>query len=106
MRRDRCSRHQWLHSHETSRVYVQCSRTQSMQADVRSAIPRTVSTTKNWINAGQVVGASSREYAPQKPDRPHTRASVALRTTISEAYSPKLSALAEGGMGMGRTQHV
>jgi hypothetical protein len=46
--RDRCSRHQWLHSYETSRVYVRCSRTKSMQAGVRSAVPRTTPTTKNW----------------------------------------------------------
>jgi hypothetical protein len=44
--------------------------------------------------------ASSREYAPQKPDHPHTRASVPLRTTISEVYSHILSVLVEGGTGM------
>jgi hypothetical protein len=38
--------------------------------------------------------------APQKPDRPHGRASVALRTTISEACSPTLS---ETEMGWGAT---
>jgi hypothetical protein len=68
--------------------------------------PRTVPTTKNWISTGRADGASSREYAPQKPDRPHTRASVALRTAISEACSPTLSVLAEGGTGMGCTQRV
>jgi hypothetical protein len=61
-----------------------------MQADVRSAIPRMAPATRNLINAGRADEASSREYAPQKPDRPHTRASVALRTVISEAYSPTL----------------
>jgi hypothetical protein len=71
-----------------------------MQTDVRSAVPRTVPTTKNWISVGRADGASSREYAPQKPDRLHTHASVALRTTISEACSPTLSVLAEGGTGM------
>jgi hypothetical protein len=81
-------------------LYVRCSRTQSMQADVRSAVPRTASTTKNWIRVGRADEASSHEYAPQKPDRPHTHASVALRTVISEACSPTLSVLAEGGMGM------
>jgi hypothetical protein len=45
--------------------------------------------------------ASSREYAPQKHDRPYTRASVPLRTTISEACSTTLCVLAEGGAGMG-----
>ena len=43
---------------------------------------------------------------PKKHDRPHTRASVALRTTISEAYSPTLFVLAEGGTGMGSVQLV
>jgi hypothetical protein len=92
MRRDRCSTHQWLHSHETSRVYVRCSRTQSTQADVHSAVTRMASATRNLVNAGQADEASSREYAPQKPDRPHTRASVSLRTAILESSSPTLCA--------------
>jgi hypothetical protein len=50
--------------------------------------------------------ASSHEYTPQKPDRPHTRASVSLRTTISEVCSPTLSVLVKGGTVMGCTQHV
>ncbi len=101
-RRDRCSRHQWLHSHETSRVYVRCSRTKSVQEDVRSAVPRTVAGKKNSSTrqlgktsneaAGQTDHASSREDAPQKSDRPHTRASVSLRSVISEACSPTLCA--------------
>jgi hypothetical protein len=101
--RDRCSRHQWLHSDETFRVYVRCSRTQSTQAYVRSTVPRTASATRNLISAGRADKASSREYAPQKPDRPHTRANVSLRTAILEAYTPTLSVLAEGGTGMGYT---
>jgi hypothetical protein len=71
-----------------------------MQADVRCVVPRTSSATRNLVSVGRVDEASSREYAPQKPDRPHTRAGVALRTTISEACSPTLSVLEEGGMGM------
>jgi hypothetical protein len=78
-------------------MYVRCSRTQSMQADVRNAVPRTTSATRNFIGAGRANEASNREYAPQKPDRPHIRASVALRTVISKACSPTLSLLAEGG---------
>jgi hypothetical protein len=35
-----------------------------------------------------------------KTDRPHTRASVSMRTVISEACTPTLSVLVEGGMGM------
>jgi hypothetical protein len=70
-----------------------------MQADVRSAVPRTAPTTSNLISAGRADEASSREYAPQKPDCPHTRACVSLRTAISEVCSPTLSVLAEGGMG-------
>jgi hypothetical protein len=77
-----------------------------MQVDVRSAIPRTAPTMKNWISAGRADGESSHEYAPQKPDGPHTRASVALQTAISEACSPTLSVLVEGGTGMGSTQRV
>jgi hypothetical protein len=94
LRRDRCSRHQWLHSHETSPVYVRCSCTHSTQADVRSAVPRTAPVMRNLISVGQADEASSHEYAPQKPDRLHTCASVSLRTAISEAYSPTLSVLA------------
>jgi hypothetical protein len=94
LRRDRCSRHQWLHSHEISHVYVRCSRTQLTQPDVRSAVPRTAPATRNLISDGRADEASSREYAPQKPDHPHTRASVSLRTAISEACSPTLSVLA------------
>jgi hypothetical protein len=71
-----------------------------MQADVHSEVPRTVLMTRNWISVGWADGASNREYAPQKPDHPHTRASVALRTAISKACSPTLSVLAEGGTGM------
>jgi hypothetical protein len=67
-----------------------------MQTDVRSVVTRKTQTTKKWISVGRADGASIRKYAPQKPDRPHTRASVALRTTISEACSPTLSVLAEG----------
>jgi hypothetical protein len=59
-----------------------------------------VSATRNLISAGGADKASSREYAPQKPDRPHTRASVSLRMAISKAYSPTLSVLAEGGTGI------
>jgi hypothetical protein len=77
-----------------------------MQADVRSAVPRTAPATRNLIGTGRADEASSREYAPQKPGRPYTRASVSLRTAISEACSPTLSVLAEGGMGMGCTQRV
>jgi hypothetical protein len=77
-----------------------------MQADVRSAAPRTAPATMNLISVGQADEASSREYTPQKPDHPHTRASVALRTSISEACSPTLSELIEGGTGMGCTQRV
>jgi hypothetical protein len=71
-----------------------------MQADVCSAVPRTAQATRNLINVGPMDEASNHEYAPQKPDRPHTRANVALRTMISEACSPTLSVLAEGGTGM------
>jgi hypothetical protein len=71
-----------------------------MQLDVRSVVPRTAPATRNLICVGRADGASSRKYAPQKPDRPHTRASLALRTVISEACSPTLSVLAEGGTGM------
>jgi hypothetical protein len=92
------------HSNETSRMYVRCSsRTQSMQVDVRSAVTRTAPTTKNWISVDR---ASSREYAPRKPDRPHTHASVTIRTMISEFCSLTLSVLAEGGTGMGCVQCV
>jgi hypothetical protein len=44
------------------------------------------------ISVGREDEASSREYAPQKPYRPHTRASVSLRTVISEACSPTVCA--------------
>jgi hypothetical protein len=73
---------------------------QSMYADVCSAVPRTSPTMKNWISVGRADGASSLEYAPQKHDRLHTRASVALWTEISKACSPTLSVLTEGGTGM------
>jgi hypothetical protein len=63
-----------------------------MQEDVRSAVPRTVPATRNLISVGRADEARSHEYAPQKPDRPHTRASVVLRAAISEAFSPTLSA--------------
>jgi hypothetical protein len=71
-----------------------------MQADVRSAVPRTAPATRNLISVDRANEASSREYAPQKHDHPHTHASVALRTVISEACSPTLSVLAEGGTEM------
>jgi hypothetical protein len=71
-----------------------------MQADVCSVVPRTAPATRNLISVSRAYEASGREYAPQKPDRPHTRASVALRTTISEAYALTLSMLAEGGTRM------
>jgi hypothetical protein len=93
-RRDRCSKHQWLHSHETSHVFVRCSRTKSVQEDVRCAVPRTVAGLGKTSNeaAGQTDHASSREDAPQKSDRPHTRGSVSLRSVISKACSPTLCA--------------
>jgi hypothetical protein len=72
-----------------------------MHAGVRSAVSRMAPTTKNRISVGRTDGASSREYAPQKPDRPYTHASVALRTRISTAYSPIFSVFAEGGTGIG-----
>jgi hypothetical protein len=54
---------------------------------------------RRWWRAGGDE-ASSREYGPQKPDHPHTRATVPLRTTILEACSPTLSMLAEDGTRM------
>jgi hypothetical protein len=81
-------------------VYVRYSRMQSMQADVSSAVSRTALATRNLISVGRADKASSHDYAPKKPDRPHTRASVALRTAISAACSPTLSVLVEGGTGM------
>jgi hypothetical protein len=77
-----------------------------MQADVRSAVSRTAPATRNLISVGRADEASSHEYTPQKHDRPHTRASVSLRTAISEACSPILSVLAEGGDENGYVQCV
>jgi hypothetical protein len=71
-----------------------------MQTDVHGVVPRTMPATRNLISVGRADGASSREYAPQKPDRLHTYASVALRTVLSEACSPTLSVLGEGGTEM------
>jgi hypothetical protein len=79
---------------------------QSMQTDVRSAVPRIAPVTRNLISVGQADEVSSHEYAPQKPDRPHTRASLALRTTISEACSPTLSVLARRWDGNDCVQRV
>jgi hypothetical protein len=45
----------------------------------------------------QTDHASSREYALQKSDRPHTRASVSLRTAIWDDCSLTLFVLAEDG---------
>jgi hypothetical protein len=81
-------------------VYVRCSRTQSIWADVRSAVPRMALAMRNLISVGRADEASSHEYTPKKPDRPHTRTSVSLRTTILEACSPTLSVLTKGGTGM------
>lgn len=99
-------RHQWLHSHETSRVYVRCSHTNSMQTGVHSAVPRTALAAKNRNSASWADEASSHEYAPRKPDRSQTRASVPQRTTILEDCSPTLSMLAEGGTRMCWLQRV
>jgi hypothetical protein len=71
-----------------------------MQADVCSAVPRMATTTRNLISTGRANEASSREYAPQNLDCPHNRSSVALRTGISEACSPTLPVLTEGGTRM------
>jgi hypothetical protein len=77
-----------------------------METGVRSAVPWTAPTTLNGISAGRADEASSREYAHQKPDLPHTHASVPLRTVILEVCSPTLSVLAEGGTEMGWVQRV
>jgi hypothetical protein len=70
LRRDWCSRHQWLHSHETSRVYVRCSRTQSMQEDVRSVVPRTALATRNLITSlsefGSLPSATQKTLSKRK----------------------------------------
>jgi hypothetical protein len=71
-----------------------------MQVDVCSAVPQMTLAMRNLTSVCRADEASSREYTPQKPDRPHTHASVALWTTISEACSLTLSVLAEGGTGM------
>jgi hypothetical protein len=81
-------------------MYVRCSRTQSTQADVRSAVPRMAPVTRNLISAGRADEVRSCEYAPRKSDRPHTGASVSLRTAISETCSPTLSVLTKGGTRM------
>jgi hypothetical protein len=74
-------------------IHSRCRQMYAVQSLERPA-------TRNLISVAQADEASSRECAPQKPDRPHTRASVALRTVISEAFSPTLSVLVEGGMAM------
>jgi hypothetical protein len=71
-----------------------------MEVDVRSVAPRTASASRNLISVDRANEASSREYTPQKHDRPHTRASVALWMVILEACSPILFVLAEGGTRM------
>jgi hypothetical protein len=62
LRRDRCSMHQWLHSHETSRVFVWCSCTKSMQKDVRRAVPRTVAEKNNSTRRPGKTTNSRRHY--------------------------------------------
>jgi hypothetical protein len=71
-----------------------------MEVDVHSVAPRTASASRNLISVDRADEASSREYAPQKHDRPHTCASVALWMVISEACSPILFVLVEGGTRM------
>jgi hypothetical protein len=61
---------------------------------------------KNGASDEELDQREQSRVRSQKPDRPHTRASVSLRMAISEACSPTLSVLAEGGTGMGCTQHV
>jgi len=72
-RRDRCSRHQWLHSHETSRVFVRCSRTKSVQEDVRCAVPRTVAGKKN-SSTRQLGKATNIKLWTKQLDKQITRA--------------------------------
>jgi hypothetical protein len=71
-----------------------------MHTDVSSAVPRTAQMTRNRISVGRADRASSREYTSQKLDCPHARASVALQAVISDACSPTLCVLAEGGTRM------
>ena len=79
-------------------VRSRCRKMYAVQSLERSPGRRTAAR----VNSGRrrTDHASSREDAPQKSDRPHTRASVSLRSVISEACSPTLSVLAEDGTGM------
>ena len=81
------------------KMYAVQSLERSPVAGKKSSSTRQLGKTSNEA-AGQTDHASSREDAPQKSDRPHTRASVSLRSVISEACSPTLSVLAEDGTGM------
>ena len=83
-------------------VRSRCRKMYAVQSLERSPGRRTAARVNLEGDEQQAVDdhASSREDAPQKSDRPHTRASVSLRSVISEACSPTLSMLAEGGTGM------
>jgi hypothetical protein len=70
-----------------------------MQANVRSAVPRTVPATRNVISAGRANEASSREYAP-KNLIVRTPVQVSLYGRRFRRPGLPLSMLAEGGTRM------
>jgi hypothetical protein len=72
---------------DISRVYVRCSRTNSMRAGVCNVVPRTAPTTKNWsARSEQSRVRSSKTWSSAHP------ASVPLRAAILETCSPTLYA--------------
>jgi hypothetical protein len=81
-----------------------------MQEYIRHAVPRTVAGRRTTeVDEALLVERMKQAVTstlPKKPDRTHTRASVPPRAAISEACSPTLSVLAEGGTGTCCLQYV
>jgi hypothetical protein len=92
-RRDQCSKHRWIHSYETSRLYIRCSWLDFLQVDVRSVVPWTTNRTKTnrfprtsrchqQVDVGQAVALC----ASQNLFGHLSRAGSLTTTMISEVY--------------------
>jgi hypothetical protein len=70
LRRDQCPKHRWLHSHETSRVYIQCSRLEFDAGWCSQCNPANSHQEEDeWVPANKSMSIKQPRYASQKPDR-------------------------------------
>jgi hypothetical protein len=92
LQRDQCSKHRWLYSHETSRVYIQCSRLEFDAGWCSQYNPANSHQEEDeWVPANKSMSptsrcrSSSRAMLPKNLIGRLSRAGSLTTTMVSEA---------------------